>query len=83
MTPYECIKNCMRQGFHQVSIQTCNNHPSPLFLQRYDKKMVVGLTQGTFCLCGYDYEKKKEANCNFHFKIDQVFSYFVFYFHSG
>ena len=32
-------------------------------LQRYDKELVVGLTQGDLCLCGYDYAKKLLANC--------------------
>ncbi len=27
--------------------------------QRYDKELVVGLTQGGFCLCGYDYQRKQ------------------------
>ena len=47
MTPYDCLKNCMAQQLHQ----------------RYDKEMVFGITQGTICLCGYDYEKKKAAGC--------------------
>ena len=32
-------------------------------LQRYDKELVVGLTQGDLCLCGYDYAEKLLANC--------------------
>ena len=47
MTPYMCLENCMGQQLHQ----------------RYDKNMVVGITQGTMCLCGYDYELKKAAAC--------------------
>ena len=49
MTPYQCLKNCMAQQLHQ----------------RYDKEMVFGITQGTVCLCGYDYEKKKYAGCKY------------------
>ena len=45
MTPYLCLENCMGQQLHQ----------------RYDKNLVVGITQGTMCLCGYDYELKKAA----------------------
>ena len=47
MTPYMCMENCMGQQLHQ----------------RYDKNLVVGITQGTMCLCGYDYELKKAAAC--------------------
>ena len=47
MTPYLCLENCMGQQLHQ----------------RYDKNLVVGITQGTMCLCGYDYELKKAAAC--------------------
>ena len=49
MTPYLCLENCMGQQLHQ----------------RYDKNLVVGITQGTMCLCGYDYELKKAASCKF------------------
>ena len=30
-------------------------------LQRYDKDLVIGLTQSTVCLCGYDYDAKMTA----------------------
>ncbi len=43
MTPYMCLENCMRQQLHQ----------------RYDKELFFGITQGTRCLCGYDYELRK------------------------
>merc|ERR1719210_622224 len=46
MTPYLCLQNCMAQQAHQ----------------RYDKELVVGLTQGDLCLCGYDYAQKLQAN---------------------
>ena len=49
MTPYLCLENCMGQQLHQ----------------RYDKNLVVGITQGTMCLCGYDYELKKAAACKY------------------
>ena len=49
MTPYQCMRNCQAQQLHQ----------------RYDKQLVVGMTQGTVCLCGYDYERKKAAGCKF------------------
>ena len=29
--------------------------------QRYDKNLVIGLTQSTVCLCGYDYDEKNTA----------------------
>ena len=45
MTPYMCLENCMRQQLHQ----------------RYDKDLFFGITQGSMCLCGYDYEIKKAA----------------------
>ena len=45
MTPYMCMENCMSQQLHQ----------------RYDKDMFIGITQGTLCLCGYDYELKLSA----------------------
>ena len=43
MTPYMCLENCMKQQLHQ----------------RYDKELFFGITQGTRCLCGYDYELRK------------------------
>ena len=48
MTPYMCLENCMRQQLHQ----------------RYDKDMFFGITQGTRCLCGYDYELRKAIGGN-------------------
>ena len=48
MTPYMCLENCMRQQLHQ----------------RYDKELFFGLTQGTRCLCGYDYELRKSIGGN-------------------
>ena len=29
--------------------------------QRYDKDLVIGITQATICLCGYDYDAKLAA----------------------
>ena len=48
MTPYLCLENCMRQQLHQ----------------RYDKELFFGITQGTRCLCGYDYELRKSIGGN-------------------
>ena len=48
MTPYMCLENCMRQQLHQ----------------RYDKELFFGITQGTRCLCGYDYELRKSIGGN-------------------
>ena len=36
---------------------------SPRPVQRYDAELVAGLTQGSLCLCGYDYQKKKSEGC--------------------
>ena len=32
--------------------------------QRYDKELFFGITQGTRCLCGYDYELRKSIGGN-------------------
>ena len=42
MTPRTCLTNCLSQQLGQ----------------RYDHQLVVGLTQGGLCLCGYDYDTK-------------------------
>ena len=31
------------------------------FHQRYDKDLVIGITQATICLCGYDFDAKQAA----------------------
>ena len=46
-------KNCGRN----------QNSKNEFEFQRYDKELVVGLTQGDLCLCGYDYASKLLANC--------------------
>ena len=37
------------------------SHPWATPSQRYDKNLVIGLTQSTVCLCGYDYDEKNTA----------------------
>ena len=46
--------------------------------QRYDKELVVGLTQGDLCLCGYDYASKLLANCEILLCVLLFFFVFVF-----
>ena len=46
-------------------------------LQRYDKELVVGLTQGDLCLCGYDYAEKLLANCEIQLQIHKYKYKFV------
>ena len=65
MTPYKCLKNCMAQQLHQVRTDGVDGPTCILSstnrLQRYDKDLVIGLTQSTVCLCGYDYDAKMTA----------------------
>ena len=46
MTPYKCLTRCVSQKLHQ----------------RYDKQLVVGITEKYYCLCGYDYDIKASAS---------------------
>ena len=61
-------KNCRRN----------QNSKNEFEFQRYDKELVVGLTQGDLCLCGYDYASKLLANCEILLCVLLFFFVFVF-----